>query len=192
MSEHTPKAPHEKFESSHHEQIADRLKELEKQHHEKLNEKPEKSQEKIEQATIIAHEEAKTSEQMLQEVNKDSEVPENEPRFINYELKEIAYQRLLKHTRKHLSPFGRTMSKVMHQPVVDTASEVVAKTVGRPSGIIGGGLVALVGTSIYYYLTKHYGYSYNAFVFLMLMCVGFVMGWLVEIIYKSVASNSKK
>jgi uncharacterized membrane protein YraQ (UPF0718 family) len=67
-----------------------------------------------------------------------------------------------------------------------------AKSVGRPSGIIGGGLMALIGTSIYYYLSRHYGYSYNSFVFLLLMLVGFVLGWSIEVTIKFYKAFSKK
>jgi hypothetical protein len=108
------------------------------------------------------------------------------------ELKEMAYQRLLTRARRHMSPYSRVMSRVIHQPVVDSISEVTAKTVGRPSGILGGGLVALAGTSAYYYIAKHYGYNYNSFVFLLLLVIGFMLGWTIELVYKSFKTVSKK
>jgi hypothetical protein len=191
MSEHAPQMPHEKFEHAG-EHVSDHLKELERKKHEALKESHEKSHEEVEQIRTAAHEEAKSTEQMLNEAYRSAPTKENEPTFINHELKEIAYQRVLKRARRHLSPYSRTMSKLIHQPVVDAASEAVAKTVGRPSGILGGGLLALIGTSIYYYLTRHYGYNYNSFVFLALMMAGFVLGWFAEVLYKSVRLIVKK
>jgi hypothetical protein len=191
MSEHTPHMPHEKFEVSA-ERPANSHKEHDGHTHEALNENQKNLQEKIDEIRVEANQEAKTTEQIQQESAGRAGSQENEPAFINYELKEIAYQRLLKRARKHLSPYSRAMSKVIHQPVVDTASEAVAKTVGRPSGIIGGGLVALIGTSVYYYLTKHFGYGYNSFVFIILMGVGFTLGWCCEILYKSLRLLIKK
>jgi flagellar biosynthesis/type III secretory pathway protein FliH len=191
MSERTPHTPHEQFEITA-EHAPDTDKEAEKKRHEQLEEHEHNKQEKIEQIRTTADKEAKSTEQMLDEASREPSSQENEPAFINYEIKEVAYQRLLKRTRGHLSPYARTMSKIIHQPAVDAASEVVSKTVGRPSGIIGGGLTALLGTSVYYYLTKHFGYTYNPFVFLVLMFVGFIIGWIAEIVYESLKAASKK
>jgi hypothetical protein len=182
MSEKAPHIQHEKIElvGDH---VSDQLKELEGKRHEALKDSHEKSDAEIEEIRDVAHEEAKSTEQMQNEAHRGSPAQENEPTFINHELKEIAFQRLLKRTRRHLSPYSRTMSKVIHQPIVDKASETVAKTVG---------IVALTGTSIYYYLTKHFGYHYNPFVFLALMMAGFVLGWLAEVLYKSLKLFAKR
>jgi translation elongation factor EF-G len=183
MSEKAPHNYGEKFEPlNEHEtsQTHERIKQI----HENAPEKAEKSAEEIEKISQDAHHEAKSTEEMLHEANKGSTAKESEQPLITFELKEIAYQRLLKRARRHLPTYSRAMSKIIHQPAVDAVSEIVSKTVGRPSGIIGGGLMALVGTSIYYYLAKHYGYSYNSFVFLLLMSVGFVLGWCAEVIFK--------
>lgn len=102
--------------------------------------------------------------------------------FANKELKTMAYERLLNRARRSLKPSERALSKVMHQPAVEKVSEATAKTVGRPSGILGGGLLAFTGTTAYYYITKHYGYDYNFFVFLALLVGGFVTGWLLELL----------
>jgi Arc/MetJ-type ribon-helix-helix transcriptional regulator len=191
MSERAPHTPHEKYESSS-EQVSDHIKELERKRHEALKESHEKTDAEVQELHTAAHEEAKSTEQMLDETRRGSPTQDKEPTFINHELKEIAYQRLLKRARRHLSPYSRAMSKVIHQPIVDNASEAVAKTIGRPSGIIGGGIVALIGTSVYYYLTKHYGYNYKPFVFLALLVIGFVLGWFTEILFKSIKLFTKK
>lgn len=102
--------------------------------------------------------------------------------FVNRELKAMAYARTMTRVRKQLSPVSQLFSRIVHQPAVNALSEVGAKTVGRPSGIIGGGLAAFVGTSIYYYLTKHYGYEYKFSVFLILLAGGFVVGWAAELL----------
>jgi translation elongation factor EF-G len=192
MSEHLPKHHGEKYEALSEHELSEHQEKL-KKHHEAAAEKAEKkSPEELEEIRSHAEKEAKSAQEMLHEASKDSVSNESEPQFINYELKEIARQRLLKLARRHLPRYSRAMSKAIHQPVVDATSEVVAKTVGRPSGIIGGGLLALVGTTIYYYITRHYGYSYNSFVFLLLMLVGFVLGWCIEITYKLLKVLAKK
>lgn len=104
--------------------------------------------------------------------------------FVNAELKDLAYERSMNRVRRQLSPLSKTFSKVVHQPVVEAVSEGVAKTVGRPSGFLGGGLLALAGTTAYYYIAKHYGYEYNFGVFLVLLAAGFIAGWLAEAIWR--------
>ena len=110
----------------------------------------------------------------------------HEPRhsFVNHELKVMAYERVLTRTRKQLSRSSRVMSKIIHQPVVSAVSETAGKTVARPSGFLGGGLLALAGTLIYYYLTMHYGYEYQYSAFLLFLAGGFVIGWLAEALYR--------
>jgi flagellar biosynthesis GTPase FlhF len=190
MSEHMPRIGEEAEHAN--ERHADTLSEKPQKTPEKVQENTERTAEKIEQIRLTANEQAKSAEQILHESKHSSSEQEDEPAIISHEIKQIAYQRLLKRTRRHLSPYSRTMSKVIHQPVVDAVSEGLSKTVGRPSGIIGGGLVALVGTSIYYYISHHYGYSYNSFIFLLLMLLGFVLGWIAEVFYKLIKAGSKK
>ena len=84
------------------------------------------------------------------------------------------------------------MSRVIHQPVVRVTSEAIGKTVSRPSGLLGGGLVALMGTSIYLYLANHLGFKYNYGVFLCLFVVGFGLGLVLELaVYLATASRRK-
>jgi translation elongation factor EF-G len=192
VSEHLHHQNHEKFETPSQLEQLEVHERLRKNHESAAERSEKKSHEEMEQIRSHAEVEAKSATEMLQEASQSPVDQEKEPSFINYELKEIAYQRLLKRARKHLPGYSRAMSKVIHQPVIDNVSEVVGKTVGRPSGIIGGGLMALVGTSIYYVLARHFGYSYNPFVFLLLLTVGFIFGWSAEVIFKMLKSFSNK
>jgi hypothetical protein len=161
------------------------------QHHSNANKTPEKAhhehKEKISQIRETAAEQALTSEQ----ASADNEQASHTPRqaFVNSELKDLAYARTLKRVRQNFNRPTRAFSKVIHQPVVDAVSEGVAKTVGRPSGILGGGLLALVGTTVYYYITKHYGYDYNFFVFLALLASGFVAAWCIEFLLRAMRGS---
>lgn len=148
--------------------------------------------EHLEEARHHVKHEAKSSEQVSHELTAKTHSPKYEEVRVTRELKEMAYQRLLTRARRHMSPYSKMMSHVIHQPIINNVSEATAKTVGRPSGIIGGGIVALVGISIYYYITKHYGYNYNPFVFLLLIAVGFVLGWTVELSYKFLRALTKR
>jgi len=140
-------------------------------------------QEQLEHARAKATREAKAAHETPVEREDTSHRPKQA--FINHELKEMAYQRTIIRVRRQLSPLGRFTSKVVHQPVINSVSEFTGKTVGRPSGLLGGGLVAFVGTSVYFYITKHYGYEYSFTVFLVLLVGGFIIGWLAELFYRA-------
>jgi hypothetical protein len=80
------------------------------------------------------------------------------------------------------------LSKVIHQPVVRAVSEVAAKTISRPSGLLGGGIVAFLGSAGYLYFTKYIGLPYNYFIFTLLFLGGFVVGLSLELIVWSLTS----
>lgn len=103
-----------------------------------------------------------------------------QPLNINRELKAITLQRELKNIQRRLPAPQRALSKLIHQPAVRTSSELAGKTMARPSGFLGGSLVAFLGTSSYLYLAKTTGGSYNYFVFLVLFAGGFALGLLLE------------
>lgn len=103
---------------------------------------------------------------------------------VGRDLKNLTFNRTLVRVRKHLKAPDRALSKVIHSPFVDRVSETTSKTVARPSGFLGGGVMALAGTSVLLYLTKKYGYEFNYLAFLLLFASGFMIGLLIEIIVK--------
>lgn len=102
--------------------------------------------------------------------------------FINRELKAITLRRELRLIQRKLPAPQRALSKVIHQPVVRAISEGAGKTVTRPSGLLGGGITAFIGTSAYLYLAKHMGFEYNYGVFLVLFAGGFALGLVLEVV----------
>lgn len=113
---------------------------------------------------------------------KESEKTELEqPVLINKELKQMTYKRTLRKTQNKLPAPYKTLSKVIHQPVVEAVSEVAGKTVARPSGVLMGGVFAFIGSSLFLWISKHYGYEYNFLLFLSFFAGGFIIGILVEL-----------
>jgi hypothetical protein len=98
----------------------------------------------------------------------------------NKELKVLTAQRALSHIRHNLSGSDKALSKVIHRPAVRVASDVTARTVGRPIALLVGGLFALVGSGLYLYLAKHIGFEYNYLISTMLFTAGLVVGLLLE------------
>ncbi len=97
------------------------------------------------------------------------------------ELKQQKYQQLTHKIRSHLNPTERSFSKVVHNPVVEAISETSSKTVARPSGLLGGGIVALLGSGALLFMSKYYGFRYNFFVYILMFGVGFVAGVFIEL-----------
>jgi hypothetical protein len=83
-----------------------------------------------------------------------------------------------------LSKPEQALSKLIHQPVVEKLSNVGAQTVGRPSGILGGGFAALVGGSLVLFISRQYGFEYNYLLFAALFIAGFALGILFELLFR--------
>jgi hypothetical protein len=114
------------------------------------------------------------------------------PRVIDRELKNIGEQQGLRQIRRQLPARQRALSRVIHQPVIRVISETVGQSISRPSGLLGGGLVAFIGSAGYWYLAKHNGATYNYFIFLVLFGGGFVVGLILELmVYLATASTRR-
>ena len=110
---------------------------------------------------------------------------------VSADLKKMGLKRELKNLRKQLKPSDRLVSRVIHQPLVRVVSDVSAKTISRPSGLLGGGFLAFLGSSSYYLFAKHVGIKYNYLIFTMLFIVGFILGLLIEAIVWATHSRKK-
>lgn len=113
------------------------------------------------------------------------------PTFIDRALKLHTLRRELQNIQRRESPAARTFSKVIHQPAVRAVSETAGKTVSRPSGLLGGGVLAFIGTSLYLYAARYYGFEYNYFVFLVLFAAGFGAGLLLEAFMRLIPSKAR-
>lgn len=128
----------------------------------------------------IQHE-AKDKSEISDFDNKKEKVETETRAPVNKELRNISLRKELKHVRSNLNPLDKLGSKVIHNPIVRNISEVSAKSITRPSGLLGGGLVAFLGTGAYYYLTEHVGLKYNYLIFALLFVGGFVIGLIIEL-----------
>lgn len=165
---------HEKLSRGEQEKL--RANARPEKHHVKHN-----AHEEAENARDTIKHETETQTNPLEGLKSAVETAQPAPtRTINRELRQITLRRELKNIRRKLPAPQRALSKVIHQPVVRVTSEVAGKTISRPSGLLGGGFVALVGTSLYLYLANHIGFNYNYGVFLVLFAGGFILGLLIE------------
>jgi hypothetical protein len=167
---------------------------------ERLPEHAEKSAKDIKQeqvqrmaeARLRTHEQA-GNDKMRETLKAATEVAEvAEPQQINRDLRQITLRRELQHIRRELPVPQRVLSRVVHQPAVRVISEAAGKTISRPSGLLGGGLVALLGTTSYLYLAKHIGFTYNYFVFMALFVGGFIVGLVLELLVHLTTTSRRK
>jgi hypothetical protein len=111
---------------------------------------------------------------------------------IDTQLKQITARREIKNIQRKEKAPVRSFSKLIHAPVIRQASEVAGQTVSRPSGLLGGGAVALLGTTGYLYLANHMGFPYNYGVFLVLFVGGFALGLIIELLVHFATINRRK
>jgi hypothetical protein len=162
---------HEKAEQKH-------LKELQ----EKANKTQETSKDTIEhikqsiESTAISGKEYSVGE-------KESK-PTNHSFGVTKHLKKDAYKRVIKKTQNNLSKTEKTFSKAIHNPVIEKVSDVSAKTVARPSGILFGSIGAFVASLVIYFISKRSGFEYNYLLFVMVFVGGYFIGLIAELFYK--------
>lgn len=144
---------------------------------------PEKQPANIEDIKNKIEREAKN----VNEISLDNAAEKNDSSRGNYlasqELKTETLRRTIKNIQKKLSRPNKTLSKIVHQPVVSSLSKAGEKTIARPTGLVTGSLLALVGSSYLLYSAKHYGYKYNFSVVIVLFGGGYLVGLFVELIF---------
>ena len=96
------------------------------------------------------------------------------------EMKEKEYKKTLKTIQKDMNPAERTVSKIIHNPVVEKTSEVASATVARPAAILAGSLSALIVTSAIYIIAKTYGYVLSGSEWIFAFFVGWAIGLIID------------
>lgn len=170
---------------SHHESLHPKhTPERHAEHHEAARPRHEREHKAEKHAPVHelerkAHHEAQAAREMLPAAQ---ETPREHTTYISRELKKETFNRTMVRVRKKLSAPARTFSKIIHQPVVDSISQVGSQTVARPSGLLGGSIVAFLGSSTFLWMARHYGFTYNYLLFAILFVAGFAIGMILELI----------
>lgn len=184
MAEHLPKTnKHEQnaktpeTSSAESKKILEKLEEDAAEHEQKS---PEHDVAEIQKSIL---ETAKSSDEVAVEDEQESSQP---VLGSQRQLKLDAYDRMLKKVQRNLRPTEKAFSKVIHKPVVETASNIGGATIARPSGILGGGIAALVGSSLVFFMSKRYGFEYSSAVFFLMFIAGFGAGIIGELLSRLV------
>ena len=147
---------------------------------------------KLEAAKKSRHEHAEALDEIRNNIDKQAlsaektqaDKNEHQPsaQHVTRELKAIRYKETMRYVRRHLNPRERKFSSFIHTPAVEKISEVGGKTVARPSGLLGGGLIALIGSIGTLYVARQYGFEVPNSLFMALFVIGFFVGLLGEFI----------
>lgn len=124
--------------------------------------------------------------------NSESNNADAGMRWVSRELKTQAHNRILSSVRNHLSPTQKSFSKVIHKPVVENTSEILGKTVARPSGILLGSIFSFTGSLVAYLIARKLGGEIKHSVFYMLFLIGFSLGLLIEIIWTFISKKKSQ
>lgn len=90
----------------------------------------------------------------------------------------------LKSVQRQLSMPERQLSKIIHNPTVETISDATGATIARPSGLLVGGVFSLLASIGVLFVCRFYGYEYNYGIGLMFLVGGFALGLLLEMLSK--------
>lgn len=181
MSEKLPNSPetHKNIENSaethdQKEKLKDLIERGEKSKDDSI-ERAEKSRHDIEDEAVSGKE---------QSAGDSSDNPASHSGYLDKNIRKQSYKKTLTKIQSHLPKTQRSFSKFVHQPGIERASEVGSKTIARPSGLLGAGFFTFIGTTVFYFVSRQYGYEYSFTTFLALIAAGFVAGLMLELILK--------
>lgn len=101
---------------------------------------------------------------------------------VTKQLKRDAYRKTLHKAQTHLRGPEKAFSKVIHKPAVERVSDIGAKTVARPGGLLLGGITAFVASIVVLFIAKRSGFTYNYLLFLIVFAGGYLLGVVLEAI----------
>lgn len=114
-----------------------------------------------------------------------AEAPKTSPKLplLSYKLN---YQQTMDSMQQKLTPVSRSFSKLIHIPAVEATSEVLERTVARPSVANGALWTAVIVGSVFYFTARHYGYVMSGSEMLFSFVVGAILGLLLEAIWRTI------
>lgn len=112
--------------------------------------------------------------------------------YITKKIKAEQYKQTIKQLQQRLPKGERTFSTFVHRPSVEAISEIGAKTVARPSGILGGALFALIGSTAVLLVARRVGFEVPNSIFAVLFICGFIGGLVAEATLRFLRNLSPK
>lgn len=146
--------------------------------------------EKIERIRSAIEQEAQSPEAVI-DMPKDNVEPHSNHHYITKKIKATQYKQTIKELQSSLTPGQKRFSTIIHRPIIERASEIGAQTIARPTGIIGGALVALIGSAVIMYIARHIGFEVPQTIFIVLFVTGFLGGVITEALIRLLKRRAK-
>ncbi len=150
-------------------------------------------QQQIEQTRSIINDYSESSKENRDKYTASKEIDNNnepmlihDPALIKHRVKQT-----MQDIQYNLSPTDKTISHIIHQPIIDQSSEVLNKTIFRSSGVLGGSILAFIGSLAYIIFVIYTGITYNFELFFIFLIAGFILGLVSEMIYKLLKNIAK-
>ncbi len=160
--------------------------ELDQAAQERLAELAKRSAEK---SSEVPDERAEVAREIIKqhEVNDQQPEPEEteqpEPRQLHrlpHLDADINYRDTMASIQRKLTPTSRAFSQLIHTPAIEKTSEVLEKTIFRPSVALGATWTALIVGLIFYLTARHYGFPLSGSEMLLALIIGGIFGALLE------------
>jgi tetrahydromethanopterin S-methyltransferase subunit G len=174
----------EKLKSGEHQNKFEELKDFEIKEHSKEALSEANHEKAIDSALKKVHESSKVDETERLKDSFDGEDDDSiKSVFVDNASKKSVKTAYMDNIRHRLSGNQKKFSKFVHNRSIENVSEVAGKTIIRPSGILAGSVVTLLGSIYYLYLTHNNNYEYNFYTATLLFLVGFALGLILEIVF---------
>lgn len=142
---------------------------------------PDDAAERAQEARKFIHEQDKHREQA--DHTEAAPEPAPKPRFI-IDAKEN-YRQTMASVQRSLKPVSRTFSKFIHTPAVEKTSEILEKTVARPSVTAGATWTALIVGAVFYFTARWFGYTLSGSEMLFSFIIGAGLGLILEGLWRA-------
>lgn len=105
---------------------------------------------------------------------------------VHHSVKKQTYKATMRRVEGKLPAYQRSFSRIINNDTVDKVSNISAKTVARPSALLGAGFFAFLGLLSITYLANRYGFTVSNTTFLVLIAVGWTAGLVIEGLLKAI------
>lgn len=127
----------------------------------------------------------------LLELPLDETPDGNKHQHLDRAMRKVSLKNELNQIQQKLTFSQRLLSKFIHQPIIREISDLSAKTFTRPAGLLGGGLLAFLGSLAYLLFAKYIGLSYNYLIFIILFIIGYLLATLIELLTSVINKQPK-
>jgi len=90
------------------------------------------------------------------------------------------YRDTLTSVQNRLSPSSRAFSKVIHTPAIERSSELMERTIMRPSIVLGTTWTAFIVGLVFYLTARWYGFQLSGTDMLLALLGGALLGLTLE------------